>query len=73
MANTKVAKEQFTITADELKHRPTGATFSIHGRDNDFSWIHWGLAGAPLPNGEEYDRDEVGRMAMNILSSTSRT
>jgi hypothetical protein len=69
----KSRKEQFTVTAGELKHRPTGATFSIKDGEKEFAWIHWGLAGAALPNGEEYDRDEVGRMAMNILHIDSQT
>jgi hypothetical protein len=72
MAITRVAKEQFTITANELKHRPTGATFAIRDGEKDFAWIHWGLAGAALPNGEEYDRDEIGRMAMSIFHSSGQ-
>ena len=70
MPNIPVAKEQFKITATELTHRPTGAQFSVEVGGRGFAWIHWGLAGAILPNGEEYDRDEVGRIAMDILRST---
>ena len=68
--NTAVARAQFDIRANELKHRPTGATFSIKDGTKEFAWIHWGLAGVALPNGEDYDRDEVGRMAMDILRSS---
>ena len=67
---TAVAIEQFDITATELKHRPTGATFSIKDGTREFAWIHWGLAGAILPNGKDYDRDDVARTAMEILRSS---
>jgi hypothetical protein len=59
---TKVTRDQFEVDELVVRHIPTGARFS-YGSDV----IHWGQAGDRLPNGDEYDREDVMLLALQIL------
>jgi hypothetical protein len=61
-ALSKVSRDQYEVDGLVVKHMPTGARFSA-GSDV----VHWGTAGEATPKGEEYPRDEVMAMALEIL------
>jgi hypothetical protein len=63
---TKVSRDQFEIDGLVVRHMPTGARFSA-GSD----LVHWGTAGTQLAGGEEYARDEVMVVALEILQEIS--
>jgi hypothetical protein len=59
---TKVTRDQFEVDGLVVRHMPTGARFS-YGSDV----VHWGQVGERLPNGEQYDREDVMLVALQIL------
>ena len=69
----KVTREQFELMSDtEVRHKPTGATFStyryINPEDTANTVIEQlGRAGERLPNGEEYSAAEIRSMAIKLL------
>jgi hypothetical protein len=72
---TPVKREQFAVISDrEVKHTPTGASFSVYEyRDPavdpcSTASINWSRGGDVLPNGDDYDRDEVGSHGMRHSS-----
>jgi hypothetical protein len=76
---TPVKREQFkVISAREVTHLPTGASFSVYEYEDptvdpcSTVSINWSRAGDVLPNGEDYDRNEVGRIACEILRELAR-
>ena len=60
MPYTRVTREQFVMRGREVKHLPTGATFAAQ-------FVNWGRCGAVLPNGDDFDQDEVVKLAHTIL------
>ena len=59
---TKVTEDQFEIYGPIVRHVPTGARFTV-GSDI----VNWGRAGDVLPSGEEFEREDVQRMAFKIM------
>jgi hypothetical protein len=60
---TAVSRDQFEVDVLVVHHIPTRARFSL-GSD----LIDWGLAGQRLPNGDQYARDDVIQVALQILN-----
>lgn len=74
MPYTKVTREQFDVERNRITHRPTGASFSSYSaRDTEISNINWSRCGDVLPSGEDYSRDEVGRMAVTLMAEQEIT
>jgi hypothetical protein len=59
---TTVTRDQFAILGKRLRHVPTGARFSV-GSDV----INWGRAGDVLPNGDDFEREDIRRVAIEIM------
>jgi hypothetical protein len=71
---TKVLQEQFSWESDRLVHQPTGAWFawSYPDSDSDDVVINWSRCGDLLDNGDDFDRDDVGRMASELLAEARK-
>ena len=68
MAHTKVKRDQFVIARNRIIHTPTGASFSSYpGQDQTIATVNWSRCGEVLPTGEDFSRDDVGRMAENLM------
>lgn len=69
MPYTKVSRDQFKVSRNKVRHEPTGAEFTSYpGRDTEISGINWGRCGDVLPNGEDYSRDDVGKIAAMLMA-----
>ena len=66
-AVTEVSEDQFVWTANGLVHEPTGARFNPKS-----SVGNWGNAGVVLPDGRDFDRDEVLAVAQRIIATQMR-
>jgi hypothetical protein len=53
--------DEFEFTDTEVKHVPTGLRFWIYPELTEMpgSWV----SGVPMLNGDEYDREEIRKMA----------
>ena len=73
MQYAKVDSDQFTWIEDWLVHIPTGARFkwSYPNSQSNAVTRNWGVAGNVLPNGDDYERDEIERMAYVLLEAQS--
>jgi hypothetical protein len=76
---TPVKREQYTVINDrKVRHSPTDATFSVYEYKDPIVdpcstvRINWGRAGDVLASGEDYDRNEIGGMACDILRELAR-
>jgi predicted secreted protein len=66
---TKVQEDQFEVRENSVVHRPTGAEFTAYPGHPEFQYMNWGRAGEVLPNGDDFDRDEVEKVAAKLLAS----
>jgi hypothetical protein len=67
MSYTAVTRDQFEVTRNEVRHKPTGATFTSYpGLEKVISSVKWGSCGLMLPSGENYSCEEVEALA-NVL------
>jgi len=68
MSKTRVTQDQFELLGRSLVHRPTGAHFSIYPDASSLGMVNWASAGERLRTGEDYDRDEIGQVASQLLA-----
>jgi hypothetical protein len=69
MSYTAVTRDQFEVTRNEVRHRPTGAAFTSYpGLDKVICSVKWGKCGSMLPSGETYSRDDVEALARSLIS-----
>lgn len=74
MPYSKVTRDQFDVVKNRVTHRPTGASFSSYpGLDKKIASVNWSQCGDVLSTGEDYSRDEVGRMAEELMSEQEIT
>lgn len=59
---TAVFRDQFAILGKRVRHLPTGARFIVGS-----SVISWGQAGDVLSNGQLFAREDVHRVATEIM------
>ena len=64
---TDVSEDQFefegdVLVGDVLVHLPTGARFATAG------WVQWASAGNILPDGRNFNREELAGVAARILA-----
>ena len=70
---SEVTREQFEFIGDtKVRHTPTGATVSTLPYEDPTNtansvWENYGRAGEVLPDGEEYDPDEIRALAVTLL------
>ena len=74
---TAVDRTQFDIKNDvQVVHKPTGARFSTypydHPKDVEIQFLNWGRAGDRLENGDDYEREDVRRVAHELLREQAR-
>ena len=67
MRDTPVRRDQFEFEKHQLIHKPTGARFSPYPGRTDISKVNWQMAGSALPNCDDYDQDDLRRMAQQLL------
>jgi hypothetical protein len=63
MLYTKVVREQFLMSENEIVHMPTGARFNAYPGIAEPHSVKWGRAGDVLPNGEDFSRGAIQAMA----------
>jgi hypothetical protein len=69
MPYTNVTGDQFEVRPNEVRHRPTGASFTSYpGLRKIISGVNWGRCGERLPSGEDYSRDEVEAVAKTLMA-----
>jgi hypothetical protein len=74
MPYTRVTRDQFEVSRNEVLHKPTGALFTSYpGRDKEISYVNWSRCGDVLPSGEDYSREEVGLMAATLMKEQEIT
>ena len=65
---TPVVPNQFAVGKNKIIHKPTNATFSFDLGDTVFKSINWARAGEQLKPGQNYHKDNVMRVAQQLLS-----
>ncbi len=69
MPYTVVTRDQFEVERNEVRHTPSGASFTSYpGMGKVVSGVSWGRCGEQLPNGENYSRDEVEAVAKMLMA-----
>jgi hypothetical protein len=68
MSYTAVTRDQFEVSRNEVRHKPTGASFTSYpGLDKVIASVKWGKCGRVLPSGENYSSEEVEAMAKSLM------
>jgi hypothetical protein len=68
MSYTAVTRDQFEVTRNEVRHKPTGASFASYpGLDKLICSVKWGNCGQVLSSGEDYLCEEVEVMATSLM------
>jgi hypothetical protein len=65
---TPVVPNQFEVGKNKILHKPTNAIFSFDIGRTTFKSIHWGCAGEQLSSGLNYRKDDVVRVAQQLLT-----
>lgn len=65
--STQVTRDQFEWDGDRLTHIPTGARFNARS-----DWVNYGRAGEILPNGDDFERSDVLKVAKQIVDERLR-
>ena len=69
---TPVVPNQFAVGKNRIIHKPTNATFSFDTGRTTFKSINWGHADEQLPSGANYRKDDITRVAQQLLSKLPR-
>jgi hypothetical protein len=69
---TPVVPNQFAVGKNKIIHKPTGATFSFETGQTTFKSIDWGRADAQSPSGTDYRKDDLTRVAQQLLNKLPR-
>ena len=69
---TPVASSQFAVGKNKIIHKPTTATFSFETGRTSFTSINWGRADEQLSSGLDYRKDDIIRVAQQLLSKLPR-
>jgi hypothetical protein len=64
---TLVTEDQFDIEENSVVHRPTNARFSAYPGRPEGHLVNWGITGSVLPNGDDFDREDVANLALELL------
>jgi hypothetical protein len=67
-----VVPNQFQVGKNKILYKPTNATFSFDVGRTTFNSIHWGRAGEQLSSGLNYRKDDVMRVAQQLLTKLPR-
>ena len=69
---TPVVPNQFAVGKNKIIHKPTKATFSFEIGHTAFKSINWGGADEQLSSGSDYRKDDIMRVAQQLLSKLPR-
>ena len=69
---TPVVPNQFSVGKNKIIHKPTRATFSFETGRTTFKSINWGGAEEQLSSGLDYRKDDIIRVAQQLLSKLPR-
>lgn len=69
MARTRVTEDQFQVDENEVVHRPTGARWTAYPGRPEPHLCSAGMLGSLLPSGEDYRREDVERVALQLLAA----
>jgi hypothetical protein len=67
MPYTPPNREQFEVRENEVIHKPTGASFAAYPGIAEPHRVNWGRCGDALPNRNDFSRDAVQDMAVQLL------
>ena len=67
-----VVPNQFEVGKNKIVHKPTKATFSFDTGHTAFKKVDWGRAGEQLSAGQDYRKEDVMRVAQQLLSKLPR-
>jgi hypothetical protein len=67
-----VVPNQFTVGKNRLVHKPTNATFSFDPGQTVIKSVDWGRAEKPASSGPAYRRDDIMRVAQQLLMKLPR-
>jgi len=69
---TPVVPNQFAVGKNRIVHKPTTTTFSFETGHTTFKSIDWGRVDEQLSSGLDYRKDDVLRVAQQLLSKLPR-
>ena len=69
---TPVVPSQFQVGKNKIVHKPTKATFSFDTGHATFKSIDWGPVGEQPATSQGYRRDDVMRVAQQLLTKLPR-
>jgi len=69
---TPVVPNQFAVGKNKIVHKPTKATFSFDTGHTTFKSVDWERAGEQPSTGPDYRKDDVMRVAQQLLSRIPR-
>jgi len=69
---TPVVPNQFAVGKNKIIHKPTGTTFSFETGHTTFKSINWGGADEKLSSGLDYRKDDIIRVAQQLLRKLPR-
>jgi hypothetical protein len=69
---TPVVPNQFAVGKNRITHKPTAATFSFETGHTTFKSINWGQADERLSSGSHFRKDDIIRVAQQLLSKLPR-
>ena len=69
MPYRKPSADEFEVQENKVVHRPTGATFTCYPKPTLSTDMHvnYKQAGNVLPNGDDYDREDIKAIAQKLL------
>ena len=69
---TPVVPSQFAVGKNKIIHKPTTATFSFEAGHTAFKSIDWGRVDEQRSSGLGYRKDDIIRVAQQLLSKLPR-
>src|SRR5262245_16194827 len=72
LGNFEIGSSQFAVGKNRIIHKPTTATFSFETGHTTFKSINWGRADEQLSSGLAYRKDDIIRVAQQLLGKMSR-
>jgi hypothetical protein len=67
-----VVPNQFAVGKNRIIHKPTTATFNFETGQTTFKSINWGRADEQPSSGLDYRKDDIIRVAQQLLSKLPR-
>jgi hypothetical protein len=69
---TPVVPNQFVVGKNKIIHKPTTVTFSFDTGQTTFKSIDWGGADERLLSGSNFRKDDIVRVAQQLLNRLPR-